>query len=151
MNLSTLLKEETITLNLQATSKEDSIKKMTELMNSAGFLSDIQTYTEAVLNREKQGSTGIGFGVAIPHGKSNGVKKPGLGFARLAQPIEWESLDGNPVTMVFLIAVPEESEGNEHLQILAAISRKLIHEEFRNQLMTANTPEEILNILNTAE
>ncbi|TCS83846.1 PTS sugar transporter subunit IIA [Tepidibacillus fermentans] len=150
MDLSTLIKEETISLSLEATDKKDVISKMANKMAQAGYISDVNLYTEAVFTREEKGSTGIGFQVAIPHGKSKGVSKPGLAFARLAQPTEWQSLDGQPVSMVFLIAVPEEQAGNEHLQILAALSRKLIHEEFRNQLMSAKTAQEVLSLIKTA-
>lgn len=147
MDISSLLKEETILLSLDAESKEEAITKMIKHMEKANFVTDISKFKEVVLNREAHGSTGIGYGVAIPHGKSKEVKSPGLAFARLSQPIEWQSLDGNPVSMFFLIAVPEEKAGTEHLQILAAISRKLAHEEFRNNLSTANSPQEILDIL----
>lgn len=147
MDLTNLLKEETILLPIDVQTKEESIEKMAESMVKAGFVTDKPSYIETVLNREKIGSTGIGFGVAIPHGKSRGVKTPGLAFARLSRPLDWQSLDGNPVSIVFLIAVPEENVGNEHLQILITISRKLMHEDFRNQLFNANTPKEVLEIL----
>lgn len=147
MDLTNLLKEETILLPLDVLTKEECIDKMAESMVKAGFVTDKVSYIETVLNREKTGSTGIGFGVAIPHGKSKGVAAPGLAFSRLSQPIDWQSLDGNPVSVVFLIAVPEENVGNEHLQILIAISRKLMHEDFRNQLLTAQSPKEVVDIL----
>ena len=147
MDLTSLLKEANILLPLTVQNKEECIDKMADCMAKAGFVTDKISYVETVLNREKTGSTGIGFGVAIPHGKSRGVAAPGLAFARLSQPVEWQSLDGNPVSVVFLIAVPEENVGNEHLQILIAISRKLIHEDFRNQLLTAQSPKEVLAIL----
>lgn len=147
MDLTNLLKEENILLPLDVQTKEECIDKMADSMAKAGFITDKMSYVETVLNREKTGSTGIGFGVAIPHGKFRGVATPGIAFARLSQPVEWQSLDGNPVSGVFLIAVPEENAGNEHLQILIAISRKLMHENFRNQLLTAQSPKEVLGIL----
>ncbi len=147
MDLTNLLTEETILLPLDVKSKAECIHKMADSMVKAGFVTDKLNYIEMVLHREKTGSTGIGFGVAIPHGKSRGVAIPGLAFARLAQPVDWQSLDGNPVSVVFLIAVPEENVGNEHLQILIAISRKLMHEDFRNQLLTAQSPKAVLDIL----
>ncbi|WP_339063924.1 fructose PTS transporter subunit IIA [Tepidibacillus marianensis] len=150
MELSTLIKEETIALSLDASNKKEAITKLANIMTNAGYISEINVFTEAVLTREEKGSTGIGFQVAIPHGKTKGVSKPGLAFATLAHPIDWDSLDGKPVSMFFLIAVPEEQAGNEHLQILAALSRKLIHEEFRNQLMSAKTVQEVLDLIKTA-
>jgi PTS system fructose-specific IIA component len=149
MNLTTLLKEESILLTLEVQSKEDCIGQIAESLDRAGFLTDHASYLEAVLHREKLGSTGVGFGVAIPHGKSSGVAKPGLAFAKLKHPIDWQSLDDKPVSMVFLIAVPEEKAGNEHLQILASISRKLMHEEFRDKLLTAQSPQEVMDIFET--
>lgn len=144
MNLSELLTEETIILSLDASSKEGCIEKLTATLENKGVVHDKEVYYQSVIKREELGSTGIGFGVAIPHGKSTGVTKPGLAFGRLKQPIDWQSLDGNPVSVVFLIAVPEEQAGNEHLQILSSISRKLIHEEFRNKLLEAGTAQDIL-------
>lgn len=149
MDLSILLKEENILLPLDVQTKEECIDKMADKMAKAGLVTDKMSFVETVLNREKTGSTGIGFGVAIPHGKSRAVAAPGLAFARLSRPVEWQSLDGNPVSAVFLIAVPEENAGDEHLQILIAISRKLMHEDFRNRLWTAQSPKEVLDILET--
>lgn len=147
MDLTTLLTEKTVAIPLEVKTKEECIEKMAEHLVQAGFVKDQVAFVEKVLNREKTGSTGIGFGVAIPHGKSNGVQKPGVAFARLAQPIDWQALDNNPVSLVFLIAVPEESAGNEHLQILAAISRRLIHEEFRQQLMETQSFDDLIETL----
>ena len=101
------------------------------------------------MDREKTGSTGIGFGVAIPHGKSAGVSKPGLAFAKLSRPIDWDSLDGQPVSIIFMIAVPEEATSNEHLQILIEISRKLINEDFRNRLLVVDDQQELSHLLQT--
>lgn len=149
MNLTSLLKNETILLPLKAGSRDECIKKMVDRLVGAGFVTDAKPYVDAVLNRETTGSTGIGFGVAIPHGKSKGVTAPGLAFARLSNPVDWNAMDGKPVSMVFLIAVPEEQAGNEHLKILVALSRRLIHQEFRDQLAAAETPQDIINFLET--
>lgn len=149
MNFTTLINEQLISLSLDVKTKEEAIKSMAEKMEQSGYVSDVMKYTEAVLAREEKGSTGVGFGVAIPHGKSEGVVKPGLAFARLTNPIDWQSLDGKPVSIFFLIAVPEENAGNEHLKILSSLSRKLIYEEFRAELQSANTPKDIINILIT--
>lgn len=147
MDLNALINEQLISLSLDAKTKDEAIKNMADNMMKYGFVSDAGKYTDAVLAREEKGSTGVGFGIAIPHGKSEGVVKLGLGFAKLANPIDWRSLDGNPVSLFFLIAVPEENAGNEHLKILSSLSRKLIHEEFRNELQSAKTAQDIINIL----
>lgn len=149
MNLTSLLKNETIQLQLEAGTRDATIEKMVDSLVGAGFVTDAKAYVDAVITRESTGSTGIGFGVAIPHGKSKGVASPGLAFARLSNPVDWNSMDGKPVSMVFLIAVPEEQAGNEHLKILVALSRKLIHQEFRDQLAGAETAQDIFNILET--
>jgi len=147
MNVTTLLSKETIHLSLEAGTKEECIAQMADSLAKTGVLSNKDQFVEAVIQREAVGSTGVGFGFAIPHGKSAGVAQPGLAFARLTQPLDWQSIDGQDVNMLFMIAVPEEKAGNEHLQILAALSRKLIHEEFRNRLAQAQSAEEIMDIL----
>lgn len=147
MELTTLLHEKTIFLPLEVQTKEECLRKMTDGLVQAGFIIDSNIYLDAVFTRENLGSTGVGFGVAIPHGKSAGVSTAGLAFALLANPTDWQSLDGNPVSIVFLIAVPEEKAGNEHLQILAALSRKLIHEDFRDKLLAVKTADEVHRIL----
>src|SRR5699024_4849458 len=100
---------------------------------------------KAVLKREKEGTTGIGMGVAIPHGKSKTVQQPTLVFGKSKGGIEYDSLDGNPVYLMFLIAVPENSS-DEHLKILSHLSRKLMREEIRNQLMNLEQKSEFYTI-----
>lgn len=149
MNMAELLNEKSIYIPLEASDKENCIRLMIEGLVEAGCVQDKSAYLETVLNREKTGSTGIGFGVAIPHGKSKGVVKAGLAFAKLSQPLDWQSLDGNPVSAVIMIAVPEEAAGNEHLQILIAISRKLIDEDFRNHLLGVENSQQLFSLLET--
>lgn len=147
MQLSSLINPEKILLSLDVQDKEECIEAMAGSLQKAGHIQDMQEYLEAVFSRELAGSTGVGFGVAIPHGKSAAVSHTGLAFAKLANPIEWKSLDDQPVSLVFLIAVTEEKAGDEHLQILAAVSRKLIHEDFRQSLFEAQTADDVLHLL----
>jgi PTS system fructose-specific IIA component len=147
MDISNLLKDESIFINLDVASQDECLDILIEGMKKSGSIGDKSAYLESVLEREKKGSTGVGFGVAIPHGKSDGVIVPGLAFARLANPIDWNSLDGKPVEIVFLIGVPQKDTGNEHLKILVAISRKLIHQEFREKLLNVKTSGDVLEIL----
>lgn len=147
MNIKELLHEQTISIPLEAADKESCIRAMVDGLEAAGCISNKDAYLNAVLTREGTGSTGIGFGVAIPHGKSDGVSKAGLAFAKLTQPLDWDSLDGNPVSIVFMIAVPQAVEGNEHLKILIALSRKLIDEQFRQTLLQVTEPSELMSIL----
>ncbi|AEI41969.1 PTS sugar transporter subunit IIA [Paenibacillus mucilaginosus] len=147
MNIASILRTETIELNMTAATKEEAIAKMAALVGNAGFLSDQDQYVKDVLIREGSSSTGIGFGVAIPHGKSSGVKSAALAFAKFAEPVEWASMDGQPVTMAFLIGVPVEQAGQEHLKILTTLARKLIHESFRQTLTDAASAEDVLKAL----
>ncbi|MET3684114.1 fructose-specific phosphotransferase system IIA component [Alkalibacillus flavidus] len=147
MDLKQLLKEEHVLLDVDANSRDESLDELIKVMQNTGVVQDAAVYKEAVLNREQEGSTGIGFGVAIPHGKSSGVKEPGLAFARLNNEVDWQSLDDKPVKAVFMIAIPEEQAGNEHLQILSQLSRKLMHEDFRQKLLDASSSDELLAAL----
>ena len=92
-------------------------------------------------------TTGIGFGIAIPHGKSPHVKETTVAFGRLTKQVDWQSLDGENVGLVFLLAVPEDCQGDQHLKIIAGLSRKLVHQEFRNTLQQATSDQEIVNLL----
>jgi PTS system fructose-specific IIA component len=149
MKLTEIIEKETIQLSLAVQTKEECIARMAEQMVKAGAVTDKEAFMQTVLEREQKGTTGVGFGVAIPHGKSAGIARPALGFARLAQPIDWQSLDGEPVSMAFLIAVPAEQAGNGHLRILATIARKLMHEEFRSRLQEAGSPKDVMRVLET--
>lgn len=149
MLITEMLAPQSIFIPLEADSKEGVIRAMIDGLDQSGSLSDKAAYLDAVLAREQTGSTGIGFSVAIPHGKSKGVKHAAVAFAKLSQPVEWASLDGNPVHAVFMIAVPEEAAGNEHLKILIAISRKLIDDQFRASLLAVKTASELTALLET--
>lgn len=147
MTINELLNEQSVFIPLASASKEETIKLLVDGLAQSGSLSDKNAYLEAVMTREATGSTGIGFGVAIPHGKSAGVSKAAIAFAKLDQPVEWASLDGNPVRAVFMIAVPEAAAGNEHLKILIAISRKLIDEDFRSKLLAVGSYQDLTKLL----
>ncbi|CAM4297829.1 fructose PTS transporter subunit IIA [Paenibacillus alkaliterrae] len=147
MNINALLDEKSIFIPMNASDKNSVISSMIDGLAASGSISNKEEYMNAVLTRESTGSTGIGFNVAIPHGKSKGVLKPGLAFAKLSAPTDWDSLDGQPVNIVFMIAVPEEAAGNEHLQILIALSRKLIDSDFRDKLMRIEHADQLKNLL----
>lgn len=147
MNISSVIKKDIVFLNLKATSREEALKEIVDGMAAGGYVSDKDKYMAAIMEREKSGTTGIGFGVAIPHGKSEGVTAPCVAYAKLSSPVEWNSFDGKPVTDIFLIGVPKENSGNDHLKILIALSKNLMHDEFREALGNAKTPDEILDVL----
>ncbi|SMO68537.1 PTS sugar transporter subunit IIA [Melghirimyces algeriensis] len=146
MKLHEMIQKNWIQLDRSAQSREEVLQQLAERLEADGVLTDKNAYLEAVRAREEQGSTAIGFDVSIPHGKSEGVAHSAVAFARLPQPIDWSG-SGDMTRLVFLIAVPKEQEGTEHLQILAALSRKLMHAGFREELKGAATPEDVLHVL----
>lgn len=145
IELSKLMAPELITFNLQATSKEAAITELAQKIKAAQRITDLDRYLKAVFKREEEYTTGIGKGVAIPHGKSAAVLKSSLAFGRSNQGITYNSMDQKPVYLLFLIAVPLNSS-NEHLRILSQISRKLMHETNRQAILRAQSPEELYQI-----
>ncbi|WP_256200972.1 PTS sugar transporter subunit IIA [Thermoanaerobacter thermocopriae] len=101
MTLNDVLNENLIELNLVAKTKEEVIEKMTDMLYKEGIITSKEDYINEVLKREKLGTTGVGMSIAIPHGKSSSVKRTGVAIAKLHKPVEWNSLDNNPVKMVF--------------------------------------------------
>lgn len=150
MRITDLLKQCSIELNGTPKSKEDTIETMVELMVKAGNISDAQAYKERVFAREEEGTTGIGEGIAIPHGKINAVKQAGLAAMVVKDGVDYDSLDGEPVHLIFLIAAPD-TEDNVHLEVLSRLSMLLMDDQFRANLMKAKTPEEFLSYINDAE
>lgn len=142
-----LINEEMILMDVDISSKDEAIKMGVELFRKAGKLNDVTAYYEAVLERESAMATNMGDGIAIPHGRTDGVKEAGLSFMHLRQPIAWG--DEQPVQMIFQIGVPEKA-GNMHLRILSLLARKLIYPEFRERLFQAKEKEEILAIIREA-
>lgn len=145
-----IINEALINLNITSTTKEEVVKELAQLANAEGRIENIDTYIKAVLKREEEYSTAVGFGVAIPHGKTDAVKEPFLTFAKVPQ-VDWDALDGEPVDLVFMIGVPEESAGSLHLKILAGISRKLMKEEFRDGLRSSKTALDIIELLKNSD
>ena len=140
-----VLKPAFINFDLQATDKLAAISELANTFVSKGVVTNESVYVKAVMKREEESTTGIGFGVAIPHGKSAAVTEPSLAFGRSQAGIQYDSMDGKPVHLMFLIAVPETSN-DEHLRILSKLSRKLMHEDVRQKLMTVTNIEEIYQI-----
>lgn len=140
-----VLKPAFINFDLKTTDKQAAISKLANTFLTKGVVTNDSVYLEAVMKREEESTTGIGFGVAIPHGKSAAVAEPSLAFGRSQAGIQYDSMDGKPVHLMFLIAVPETSN-DEHLRILSKLSRKLMHEDVRQKLMTVTDAEEIYQI-----
>ncbi|MDK2866347.1 MAG: nitrogen system component [Clostridiales bacterium] len=141
-----LLTKELFMESLEATQKTEAIEAMIDRLEESGKLNDRRKYAEAVFHREAEFSTGIGMGIAIPHGKSDGVTTPSLVFARSQKGVEFESMDDEPAYLLFLVAVPEAG-GDEHLRILSMLSRKLMHQAVRDELMKAQNYEDVIRIL----
>ncbi|MGE6631217.1 PTS fructose transporter subunit IIABC [Bacillus sp. NPDC077027] len=147
MKITELLTKHTIKLDLSSQQKEAVIEELVTVLDGAGKLNDKEGYKEAVLNREKQSSTGIGEGIAIPHAKTTSVKEPAIAFGRSKSGVDYESLDGQPSHLVFMIAATEGAN-NTHLEALSRLSTLLMREEIRKQLLEAQSEEEVIEIIN---
>ena len=142
MKITDLLRKDIMLLDLQATEKEAVIDEMIESLDKHGVITDANEFKDAILKREAQTSTGLGDGIAMPHAKNKAVKQPTVLFAKSNKGVNYESLDGQPAYLFFMIAVPEGAN-NTHLETLAALSRQLIEKEFVDSLKNAQTPEEV--------
>ncbi|BBW97815.1 hypothetical protein GsuE55_26480 [Geobacillus subterraneus] len=149
MTLSDLTSLELIDIELQGITKEQVIDELIGKLDRAGVIESARKFKKAIIKREKESSTAIGFSIAIPHGKSKAVIKPAVAFGLQKNGVDWDGLDGTPAKLIFMIAVPEESAGDEHLKILQMLARKLMDETFREQLLTVQTKEEAYNLLQT--
>lgn len=145
MRITDLLKKESISLKAAPTNKAECLEMAISLMEKAGNISDYKAYKEQVFFRETEGTTGIGDGIAIPHGKCDAVKSPGLAAMVIPGGVEYEALDGEPVDLLFLIAAPNTKD-NIHLDVLAKLSRLLMHDDFVKSLKSASSPDEFLAI-----
>ena len=143
MNIQDLLSASRVNFNLQSTTKSEVINELIDILDADGKLSDKEQYKIAVLHREKEFSTGIGMGIAIPHAKDGSVNEAALTLGISAKGIDYESLDETLAHIFFLIAVPADSN-DVHLKVLSFISRKLMHQEVRDNLMSAKTYEDVL-------
>ena len=150
MKITELLTKETIIVDLKSTTKVDVIDELTNKLDKAGILNDKEEFKSAIWKRENEFSTGIGEGIAIPHAKTTAVKTPALAFGRSKSGIDYDSLDGNSSYIFFMIAASEGAH-NEHLDTLSRLSSMLMHEGFREKLMTASSEEEILSLIDSEE
>lgn len=150
MKITDLLKEGAILLGANVASKQQTIEQAVALMQANGNVQDLSVYKQAVLAREEQSSTGVGEGIAIPHAKTAAITAPGLAAMTIPAGVDYDSLDGLPVQLLFLIAAPEGG-ANEHLEILSRLSTMLMDENFRKDLLAAGNKEEFLQIIDRAE
>ncbi|MFJ8355934.1 fructose-specific PTS transporter subunit EIIC [Bacillus paramycoides] len=138
---------ELIETDLIGETLDDVIDEMIQKLNHVGALHSKTEFKQAIMNREQESTTGIGMNIAIPHGKSEAVKKPSVVFGIKQSGVDWKSLDGTEAKLIFMIAVPKESEGNEHLKILQMLSRKLMDDSYRERLLSVQTKEEAYKLL----
>src|SRR5699024_6366136 len=117
-----------IDIDMAGTTQNDVIDELVRNLDGSGVLVSDEDFKQAILNREKESTTGMGMNIAIPHGKSNAVKRPAVAFGIKRDGVDWKSLDGEDAKLIFMIAVPEESAGDDHLKILQMLSRKLMDE-----------------------
>lgn len=150
MRITELLKPESIDLNAAPKDKNDTIKQAAALMAKSGNIRDIEAYTKQVMAREEESTTGVGDGIAIPHGKCDAVTKPGLAAMIIKDGVDFDSLDGEPVDVLFLIAAPNTKD-NVHLDVLSKLSVLLMDEDFTNALKAARTPQEFLKVIDEAD
>lgn len=143
MNFNDITNKNLIKISAEYTCKEDAIRNMVKLMAQNSILTDENEYLNAVLEREKQGATGVGLGLAIPHGKSKCVKKAAAAFATLKNKItDWESIEeDDKIELVVLLAIPETEAGNTHIDILTSLSTKLADDDFRKSLLLQKLPK----------
>lgn len=140
-----LIDNDFVMFDLEADSAEEVIRKMADVMEQNDRLIDKEMYVADVLQREKVSGTAVGFSVATPHAKSEGVKYETLAFAHLKKPIVWDGRE--EFSIIFMIGVPSPAAGNRHLEILASLFRKVIYDDFREKLVEAKKPEEIVSLL----
>ena len=150
MRITDLLDKNSISLNAAPADKKETLDLAVELMAKSGKLSDVEKYREQVYAREEESTTGIGEGIAIPHGKCDAVKAPGLAAMVIKNGVEYESLDGEPVTLLFLIAAPNTKD-NVHLDVLTKLSVMLMDENFTTSLRNAKSVDEFLQIIDAAD
>lgn len=150
MRITDLLDKRSIQLAAAPADKEHALKQAVALMEASGKLSDVAAYQKQVFAREEESTTGIGEGIAIPHGKCDAVKKPGLAAMVIPNGVDFDSLDGEPVTLLFLIAAPNTKD-NVHLDVLSKLSVMLMDEEFTAKLRNAQSVEEFLQIIDAAD
>lgn len=150
MKITDLLSKESVLLNIDVKDKDACLVKLVDLMDASGKISDKKLYLDAVHEREKEGTTGVGNGIAIPHGRCSGVKEPGLAAMTIPNGVEYKALDSKLVDLAFLIAAPEGS-GSVHLEILSKLATMLMDENFVADLKKAKTVEEFLKVIDDAE
>ena len=150
MRITDLLDKRSISLDGAPKNKQEALDMAIELMKGSDKINDQEAYRKQVYKREEEGTTGIGMGIAIPHGKCNAVDRPGLAAMVIKDGVDFDSLDGEPVHLLFLIAAPD-TEDNIHLEVLSKLSMMLMDDNFTQSLKNASSVDEFMEIINKAD
>ncbi|HLP85927.1 MAG TPA: PTS sugar transporter subunit IIA [Phycisphaerales bacterium] len=150
INLLDILSPACVKVPLAATTKRGVIEELVDMLASAGKVSDAQALKDAVWTREQTRTTGIGLGLAIPHGKCAGMSGLAMAIGKPSEPMNFESIDGQPVKLIVLLASPPDKQ-SDHIQALARISRLMNMEEFRNKAYATTTSEELFELFRSQE
>lgn len=150
MKISELLVPEVMILDLKAKTKQAAFEEMINRLYEAGRITDKKVFLEGILARESQTTTGLGDGIAMPHAKNSAVKMPTVAFARSTAGVDYQAMDGQPVHLLFMIAVPANAN-NTHLAALASLSRYLLQDGFMDKLKQATTLDDVVNLFTTQE
>ncbi len=141
------IEKSNIIYNLEAKNKYEAIKALAKKLDDNGYLNDFDVFLEDVIERENQITTGVGNGIAIPHGKSKAIKKSTIAMATLINPINWESLDGEETKYVFLLAI-KDGDGTEHLRVLANLSAKLMDDAYISSIKESKSLDQLYEAIN---
>lgn len=148
MNISDVLDKNIISISLDAKNKMDALSAMTNILKNNNYIIDEEIFIQDILIRESEGVTGIGQGIAIPHGKSKTVNKVGIAIANLREPIEWETLDNKKVETIFLFCVSDDEQfSKNHMVLLSKVAGKLADDEILNAVKKSKDPIEIIKVL----
>lgn len=152
MNLSNLTSKDLILLDVTFEDRMAAIYALSKKLATAGKLTDTNEFIAAVMKREEEGPTALGEYLAVPHGKSDTVKEPVFACARVKGEMPWKGIDGDePVSLIFLLAIPLAHAGSTHMEILTQLTCSLVEDEFREQLMKAQTPDQVLMLFSSDE
>lgn len=147
MNIVDMIDEKLVSFDFEASDKDDVLKKVGKMMYDAGKVTDLNKYIDGLYKREEEFATGMGNGIAIPHCKSDCVKDAAFSLVKLKNPVEWGSLDDEPVDYIIMLAAPNSSD-NTHLKMLSQVAAKLMDDDFREGLKDAADFGQIIDIFN---
>lgn len=150
MQISAILEEQFIAIDLPSEGKEEALNSMVDMLGASSKVRDLEKVRQAILERERLMSTGVGHGFAIPHGKTDALEDILAAFAITRKPIDFQALDNQPVQLIFML-VGRETHVGTHLKLLSRISRLMNNEDFRRQLLTAGSSQEVLRLFDQEE